>query len=195
MAMKILILAFVTFAVLPAWADNWLQNGDFSSGRDHWRGDGRTPSEMAPENPLDKSDPLISKGLIIPLKAHRWTKITQDFRTKASELVLTMTFVFSPGLTFSTRDDEYKNIPHQIDNELYMSFDLKPHQWMVLFTDFGNGAKGAYYAIDANTTSSQPQTEHMTVSDLSPLEDEVITIAFPPGTGNVVLQNVSLSAP
>jgi hypothetical protein len=192
--MKALACLATFFAlVLSAQGDNWLQNGDFSSGRDHWRGDGQTPSDMAPSNPFDKPDPLLSKGLIIPLKPHRWTKITQDFRTKASQLVLTMTYVFSPGLTFSSKDDDYKNIPHQIDNELYGSFDLKPTEWMVLFTDFGNGAKGAYYTMDAKTGSSEPQTVHMDVKDLSPLEDEVITIAFPPGTGNVVLQSVSLS--
>jgi hypothetical protein len=190
---KLILASCLTLTFFPVYADNWLQNGDFSAGRDHWRGDGQTPEEMAPSNPLDKPDPLLSKGLIVPLKPHRWTKITQDFRTKAGDLMLTMNFVFSPGLTFSSKEDDYKNIPHQIDNEIYLSFDLKPNQWMVQFTDFGNAAKGVYYTMDAKPGTTGVQTVHMEVKDVTPLEHEVVIIAFPPGTGNVVLQNVSLS--
>ena len=194
MKSAIFVFIFMLIAV-PSPADNWLQNGDFSSGRDHWRGDGQTPADMAPSNPFDKPDPLLNKGLIISLKAHRWTKITQDFRTKAAQLVLTINFIFSPGLSFSTKDEDYKNIPHQIDNPLYGSFDLKPTEWMVQFTDFGNAARGEYYTIEGKPGANGAQTEHMDVNNVTPLEDEVITIAFPPGSGNVILQNVSLSAP
>jgi hypothetical protein len=189
---KILIVGLALLSVLPLRADNWLQNGDFTDGADHWRGDGKTPADMAPSDPFAKPDPLLSKGLIIPLKDREWTKITQNFRTKASELVFTVTFVFSPGLTFSDRDEDYVNIPKQIDNELYLSFDLAKNQIMALFTDFGDGAKGVYYKFDPKLGSSDSQTLRADVSQLSPLEDEVVTIAFPPGQGNVIVQNVSL---
>ena len=190
--MKTLAALFLVLTLTNLHADNWLQNGDFSNGADHWRGDGKTPADMAPSDPFAKPDPLLSKGLIIPLKDRQWTKITQNFRTKASELVFTVTFIFSPGLTFSDRNDDYVNIPKQIDNNLYLSFDLAKNQIMALFTDFGNGAKGVYYKFDPKLGSSDPQTLRADVTQLSPLEDEVVTIAFPPGQGNVVVQSVTL---
>jgi hypothetical protein len=190
--MKIFALFLFALTVTNLRADNWLQNGDFADGSEHWRGDGKAPADMAPSDPFAKPDPLLSKGLIIPLKDREWTKITQNFRTKASELVFTVTFVFSPGLTFSDRDEDYVNIPKQIDNNLYLSFDLGKKQVMALFTDFGNGAKGVYYKFDPKLGTDEVQTLRANVTQLSPLEDEVVTIAFPPGQGNVIIQSVTL---
>ena len=190
--MKILAVLFFSLMLTNLRADNWLQNGDFADGADHWRGDGKTPADMAPSDPFAKPDPLLSKGLIIPLRDRQWTKISQNFRTKASELVFTVTFVFSPGLTFSDRNEDYVNIPKQIDNNLYLSFDLGKNQMMALFTDFGNGAKGVYYKFDPKLGTNGVQTLRADVTQLSPLEDEVVTIAFPPGQGNVVIQSVTL---
>jgi hypothetical protein len=186
------ISLFLLLPSLTLRADNYLQNGDFSAGTDHWRGDGKTPADMAPSDPFAKPDPLLSKGLIIPLKDRQWTKITQNFRTKTNRLIMTVVYVLSPGLTFSDRDEDYTDIPKQIDNELYRPFNLGKHQWLALFTDFGNGAKGTYYRLNTKLGSTEIQVIRAPVSQLSPLEDEVLTIAFPPGQGNVVLQNISL---
>ena len=189
-------LLFALLACLALRADddtdNWLQNGDFANGADHWRGDGRTPADMAPDDPFAKPDPLLSSGLIIPLKDRQWTKVTQNFRTKASELVLVIKYILSPGLTFSDQDDDYNNIPKQIDNNIYGPFNLSKHQCMALFTDFGNGAKGQYIYWVPTLGSSEVQTLTHRVTNFSQLEDEVVTIAFPPGQGNVILKSVSL---
>jgi len=177
---------------LPLCADNWLQNGDFTDGLDHWRGNGRSPADMASDDPFAKPDPLLSTGLIIPLKGRQWTTVTQNFRTKAAQLVLTISVIFAPGVTFSERDEDYTNIPDKIDNRLYLSFNLSQKHWFVLFTDFGNGAKGVYYTFDTKPGSTEPQGFRAEVSNLSPLEDELVTIGFPPGQGNVILRSVSL---
>ena len=193
--MNKLTFAFVALlALLPLRADNWLQNGDFANGADHWRGDGRSPADItaAATDPFAKPDPLLSKGLIIPLKAHSWTKISQNFRTKSADLELTINYVFSPGLTLSDREDDYVNVPKQIDNLIFLSFNLPVRQCMVLFSDLSNGVKGIHYDFTPKFGTTEVQTLHAEVNGLTQLEDEVITISFPPGTGNVILQSVAL---
>ena len=187
-------LAFLIVGLGPLRADNCVQNGDFANGADHWRGDGQSPADLAAasSDPFAKPDPMLSKGLIIPLKEHSWTKITQDFRTKSADLELKIDYLLAPGTQFSSSPDDYVNIPKQIDNLMYLTFNISPQQLIVQFTDFGNGAKGEYFKFAPKFDSTALQTLHAQVSDFTPLEHEVVTIAFPPGKGYVVLQDISL---
>ncbi|MEJ0000963.1 MAG: hypothetical protein WDO13_18415 [Verrucomicrobiota bacterium] len=99
------------FLTLPltvrADGENWLENGDFATGIDHWRGNGRAPADFAPENPLDKPDPFLSKGLIIPLRSGDWDKVQQDFHGKTTTAVLTLTYQVAPDVKFSEKPDDY----------------------------------------------------------------------------------------
>jgi hypothetical protein len=193
MDMKALLFALLVLAcALPVQADNWIQNGDFADGINHWYGGGRAPADFAADNPLDKPDPFTSKGLIIPLKHLDWTKVAQDFKGKSAGGVLTITYMASPDLAFSTKPDDYVNMPGHIGYDHWKPFNTPPGDWIVFISDFGS-EHGTYYMIQPKLGSSAPQTYRARVTGLTPLEDKTITVAFPPGDGKLVVLNVSLT--
>jgi len=187
LAFALLVLAYT----LPLQADNWLQNGDFVDSTNHWHGDVKSPADFAPSNPFDKPDPFTSKGLIIPLKHVAWAKVAQDFKGKIASGVLTITYMVSPDLTFSDKPDDYSNIPAKLGWG-WQSFNTPPGEWLVFIDDFET-SRGAYYMVKPKVGSGDPQTYRARVNGLTPLEDKTITLAFPPGAGNVVILNISLT--
>jgi hypothetical protein len=191
--MKTLLFGLLVLAcTLPLQADNWLQNGDFIDGITHWYGDGRAPADFANDNPLAKPDPFTSKGLIIPLKHTSWTKIAQDFKGKISSGILTVTYMVSPDLAFSDKADDYLNMPDHIGYDGWAAFNTKPGEWVFFISDFGS-SRGIYNTVKPTLGSSTPQTYRNGIHGLTPLEDKTITLAFPPGTGTVVILSISLT--
>jgi hypothetical protein len=191
--MKTLLFALLCLAcTLPLRADNWLENGDFTDGIDHWYGNGRSPADFASDNPLASSDPFTSKGLIIPLKDMDWTKVAQDFKGKIASGVLSITYMVSPDLAFSNKREDYVNMPDHIGYDGWQAFNTPPGQWIIFISDFGS-SRGSYYMLKPKLGSSDPQTYRARVSGLTPLEDKTLTLAFPPGTGTIVILNVSLT--
>ncbi len=189
--MKKLSLFLLLLVCLQAHADNWLKNGDFSEGIDHWRGNGRSPADFASGNPFDKPDPLLSKGLIIELKNTVWQKVQQDFRGKLSSAVLTLTYQVTDDTTFSTKAEDYANVPLHIDYDGWKAFDIPVQSWIVFITDFGT-SKGTYYILKPNLGAKGPQTIKASLSALTPYSDKTICLAFPPGQGKVVILNISI---
>jgi len=190
--MKKLAFALLVLAcTLPLRAENWLENGDFTDGTSHWHGDLRSPADFASDNPLQASDSFTSKGLIIPLKGVAWSKVEQDFRGKIASGVLTITYMVSPDLAFSSKADDYANVPNKLGWG-WKAFSTPLGDWMVFISANGNTA-GVYYKMEAKLGSSAPQTVKVKVTKLTPLEGQTLTLAFPPGTGTVVLLDVELS--
>lgn len=187
-----LFLLLVLVCALPLRADNWLENGDFSDGTNHWYGNGQTPADFTPTSPLDKPDSLTSKGLIIPLKDLDWRKVAQDFKGRIANGVLTVSYMVSPDLAFSNKPDDYSNIPHHIDYDHWKPFNIPLGSWIIFISDFGTD-HGTYYMINPKLGSSDPQEFQAKISNLTPLEDKTITLAFPPGSGTVVILKVSLT--
>jgi hypothetical protein len=191
--MKTLAFAMLVLVLtLPLHADNWLDNGDFSDGIDHWRGNGRSPSDFAPDNPFDKPDPFTAKGLILELRGADWDKIQQDFHGKSTSGVLTVTYMVSPDLAFSDKPEDYANIPDLIHYDGWKPFSIPQGNLIVIIADFGT-ARGTYYPIKPKLGSSEPQTFRAEVHGLTPLEDKTITIACPPGSGKLVILSVSMT--
>jgi hypothetical protein len=186
-ACVLLVLA----CALPLRADEALQNGNFSEGITHWHGDGRSPADFASDNPLESSDPFTSQGLIIPLKHVAWSKVAQDFKGKIAAGVLTVTYKLSPDLSFSEKPEDYLNIPNQLSWG-WRAFNTPPGDWLVFISAFGD-TKGMYYLVQPKTGSSDVQTFRDNVTQLTPLEEQTITLAFPPGTGTVVVLSISLT--
>lgn len=187
------VLLLIALAALPLQADNVLQNSDFANGTDHWRGNGRTPADMSSDDPFAKPDPLLSSGLIIPLKERQWTMVTQNFRTKATQLILKIVMVFAPGVTFSDRDEDYLNVSDKLNYDIFAPFNIDKNHWVAQFVDYADQTKGFYFTFPAQNGDTKAVTFHANVTDLSPLEDELVTIGFPPGQGNIILQNVELN--
>jgi hypothetical protein len=180
--------------LLPVRADdsNLIQNGDFSDGINHWYGGGRSPADYSSDNPMAASDPLTSKGLIIPLHAETWTKVAQDFKGKSDTGELTITFQVSPDFAFSAKDEDYKNMPDKIGYDGWRAFDTKVGTWVVFVSDFGS-SKGTYCMIKAEPGQTGVKTFHTTIKNLTPFEDKTMTLAFPPGTGMIVITSVSFT--
>jgi hypothetical protein len=198
--MKALLFALIILAcAFPLQADNLLQNGDFSDGKTHWHGDGKTPDEYAQDNqdnPPATSDPLMSKGLIIQLKPDRWTKIAQDFKgDNSTHYVFTLTYKVSPDLTLSNKADDYANIADHIRFEGYESWPPVSIAIGQFFETVGDldDYKGFYEKFPPKLGSSDTQTYVDPGPPISPLGNKMVTVAFPPGTGTVVILNVSVT--
>jgi hypothetical protein len=197
--MKALIsisLFLVLLLALPVRADdggNWIQNGDFADGIDHWYGGGRSPADFASDNPLAANDPFTSKGLIIPLHGATWVKVAQDFKGKVSNGVLTITYKVSPDFAFSTKPEDYQNMPDKIGYDGWRAFNTPPGTWVVFLSDFGSN-RGSYYEIKPKTGSSDVQIYRANIKNMTPYEDKTITLAFPPGAGTLVVLSVSMTS-
>src|ERR1039458_5072926 len=192
--MRILPLALIILAcAFPLRADNLLQNGDFSDGSTHWHGDGQSPDEYAQDNLSATSNPLTSKGLIIQLKPDRWTKVAQDFRgDKGTNYTLAITYKVSPDLTWSTKADDYANMVDHLRFEGYEAYTngriaIQVGQFFVWLGDF-NGTSSDRNEFKLKPDSGDTQTiQKMFEGRLTPQGDKMITLAFPPGTGTVVI--------
>jgi hypothetical protein len=183
----------VLTSVIPLQADeNLIQNGDFTDGITHWRGNGRTPADFAPANPFDKPDPFTSKGLIIPLRHRDWDKVAQDFKGKNTSGVLTITYRVAPDLVFSDKAEDYQNMPYQLHYDGWQPVATPPANWVVFLTDFGT-THGTYWTIAPKLGSGDVQTFSAQLSGLTPFSDKTITLGFPPGSGNLVILSVTLT--
>jgi hypothetical protein len=174
-------------------ADNVLKNSDFADGAVDWHGDGRTPADMKPQDSLDTTAvDYGDKGLIIPLKPHSWTKIVQEFKTQNSALTLNITYKLAPNTVFSTKAEDYVNVAHSIEFDAWKPIDGKVGGWMLMVSDFTKAR------IFYNSVIPQPGTTEQTVTDtldsLIPEDEKTLCLAFPPGTGAVILLHVSLDS-
>jgi len=190
--MKKLCLAFLLVASLQlVHADNVLKNSDFTDGALSWHGDGRTPADMKPQDSLDTNNNYGDQGLIIPLRGHTWTKIVQEFKTRNSSLTLNITYKLAPNTTFSTVSEDYVNVPHSIGFDAWPPFNGKKGSWMTMVSDFSK-ATLFYSNITPKPGSTDQQTESEPIVSLIPENEKTICLAFPPGTGAVILLHVSL---
>jgi hypothetical protein len=198
--MRILPFALIILAsTVPLQADNLIQNGDFTDGSNHWKGDGKSSSDYANDNPSASSDPFTSKGLIIQLKPDRWTKVAQDFRgDKGTNYTLAITYKVSPDLTWSTKADDYANMVDHLRFEGYEAYTngriaIQVGQFFVWLGDF-NGTSSDRNEFKLKPDSGDTQTiQKMFEGRLTPQGDKMITLAFPPGTGTVVILNVAVT--
>jgi hypothetical protein len=186
------ILCLVYFvASLSVHADELLQNSDFSDGKNHWDGDGLSPSELQPDNPLaSNSSGAAQNELIVQLRPHSWTKVSQRFRTHADRYYILLRFKASPDVKFTNDKDLYLNAAedldlwsvrlfHEPDCFLYGITDESKNVW------FDGSVDSSFLRAAANPFIRR------TVNNIRPEDGKVIYLAFPPGMGNVVIQTIS----
>jgi hypothetical protein len=193
--MKTLLLALTLACPLSfAFADDVLKNSDFSEGAQYWHGDGHTPADIkssadALDTPVDYGD----KGLVIQLKPHQWTKITQAFKDCSAEVTLKITYKVAPNTTFSQKDDDYTNVTHSVDYDAWPPITERKNGWVIFVTDPTN-----YNFFDRrvsprfDSTESQNYTENF--SPLDPHDEKTLTLCFPPGTGAIILLSVTIES-
>jgi hypothetical protein len=197
-AMRISAFALIAFASISLLrADEVLQNGDFTDGSNHWRGDGRTPADYAQDNPSAATNPLTSKGLIVQLKPDRWTKVAQDFKgNNDTHYCLTVTYKYAPDLAFSTKAEDYTNIPAKVGfegSESWTPFNIPVGQFFVTVDDIDD-TKGYYEKVASKAGTSETQTYQDPGLPMTPLSDKMVTVSFPPGTGTVVILKISVTS-
>jgi len=205
--MKTFFCTLIILASTPLLrADNLLQNGDFSDGRAHWQGDGKSAADYAQDNSSANSDPLsstsdtvslTSKGLIIQLKESRWTKVSQDFTgDKSAHYVFNMTYKIAPGTTLSDKAEDYKDIPDHVRFEGYEPwhrFDIEVGKFFDT-VDSLDQFGGFYEKFAPNLGSNDIQTFTDPGPTVFPPGHNMVTVAFPPGKGIVVILSISVTS-
>jgi hypothetical protein len=188
--MKHFVLAFVLLAgVAHVRADdaNVLKNGDFSNGINHWEGDCHTPDSTS-DLSLGSTP---TTGVIVKLHGSDWSKVTQDFESKIGEFLLSITYSVSPDLKFSTRPDDYINVPSLLKFSRLKPFDAEPGKWVIIINDLG-AMRYTYWQIMPKNDPSAAQTVTCTVHVDSDDGDKGFYLIFPPGDGSITLKNISL---
>jgi hypothetical protein len=134
--MRLLLPGVLVLALaLPLHADNnLLRNGDFSLGLADWVGDCHTPEA----NSDDLTQTAVPTGVVVKLRHFDWTKMTQDFDGKAGDYQVTVTYSVSPDLKFSTKAEDYQNIPGKVGFNRLSAFGSNPGTWILIVNDLGN---------------------------------------------------------
>jgi len=190
---KLFLTVLLLSSVQLLHADDVLKNSDFADGALNWHGDGKSPVDLKPASDLDTNAPNYGdKGLIIVLKPHSWTKVVQEFKTRSAAVSLNLTYKVAPGTVFSTKDDDYAGIPEKIDFNNWKPFNGKVGGWMVLLSDFAKERIFYNYIIPVSGSDQPPVTG--TYDSLIPEDDKTLCLAFPPGTGAIILLHVSLDS-
>jgi len=191
--MKKFIFAFLVLGSLMRMnADEVLKNSDFSDGITDWHGNGQAPSDFAPASPLDPPSPYGTTGLIVVLKPHEWTKIVQEFRTQYSTLIMDVAYKLSSDYAPSSTDADYQNVPHQVGFDHWRPFNANPGGWVAMVSDFDK-ERLTFFKIKPNAGGADQQEFKGKIQALVPENEKTICLAFPPGTGAIILLKVSLS--
>ncbi len=186
------LLAVAAFIPAKGADDNLLKNGDFSNGITEWEGDGHTPGSTTFDSP---DTPVPTSGIVVKLHHGAWTKVSQEFYGKAGKFLLTVTYEGSPDLKFSTRNDDYANVPGQLEvTPSLVPFDGNLGQWNLIVIDVGAG-RYRYWAITpkSNATGVQTVTTHLKFNSDDSVKKSFYLV-FPPGEGFINLKSISLVA-
>jgi hypothetical protein len=181
---KLLLLCFLAGS-LAAFADdtNLLQNGDFSSGLSEWEGDCHTPGSAS-----DNSG--ATTGVVVKMRDD-WTKMTQDFDAKPGNYLLTITYTVTPDFAPSQKKEDYENVTGQLELSALGAINTSPGAWLIMIND--TGATHYNYWQITPTTTAGVQTVH-TLVQIQTDEKKGFFLGFPPGTGTINIQNITLKA-
>jgi hypothetical protein len=129
--------------------------------------------------------------MIIPLKSSQWIKECQDFKGKSESGVLKITYVVSPDLKFSSRPEDYQNMPDKIGWDAWKAFDSPPNSWIVFISEL-ESRHGEYFVIQPDLSSTKEQTFTARVQGMTADSPKTMALAFPPGTGTIVIHKIEL---
>ena len=128
---------------------------------------------------------------MVKLRAGDWTKLNQDFETKSGKMTLTVTYLLSPGLTFSQRPEDYTNTTGAIGYTAWAAYATPVGRWVVLLCDIAAGHANAF-DLSPKVEGTTPQT--FTASFLGKSDQQkTVCLAFPPGHGFVTVEKVSIT--
>jgi hypothetical protein len=186
--MKVLVLtAFFAAIVFAVRADSDLiRNGDFSGGINHWEGDLHT----ADSSSFADGETPPTSGVVVKLHHGSWSQVIQDITGKVGEYKVSITYSTSTDLKFSTRAEDYQNVPGQLGYAI-MPFSSEPGKWNLIIIDRAAGHYN-YWKIPA-TSGTGAQTVNFGVQlDTGDDATKGFILIFPPGDGFINLQKVSM---
>jgi hypothetical protein len=173
------------------------QNGDFSHGDDHWQGDGKMPQAYARDNPAALTDPLTSKGLIVTLNSSSWTRIYQTFASgNSTHYSIVVTYKLSPNISLSRNAADYADISKKIQIPGFENFGSLPMQPGDFYGTIGDptSTSMSMELFVPPVGSSQVQTYQHSYPPVPISPTKTFALAFPPGTGTVVILSVDVTA-
>jgi hypothetical protein len=183
----VVFLAMMAGATLAraAEGDDLLKNGDFSAGVAPWKGN----IEISPAASTPGTTP--AGGAVVKL-GPAWSKVTQDFSAKEGDYALTVRYVLSPDLMFSTNPRDYGTVPRLVDLPNVGAFGSRLGQWCLILFDANSSS---FWRITPTRASVGEQTFTSRVHLTPDYEQEggTLALAFPPGNGSFHLENISLT--
>jgi hypothetical protein len=185
----ILCLAYFV-AALSVHAGELLQNSDFSDGKDHWFGDGVSPSDLSPDDPLAADS--SAKEMIVQLKPHHWTKVAQEFHTDAVKLAILITFNPSPDAKFADTLDAYKN---QVDDLRLWTIPLNYSAGQFFYGILDDTKRIWFDSFGQISMMKGPHpTLQHNLDNAAISNTKTIYLAFPPGTGDIIIKSISVTS-
>jgi hypothetical protein len=182
--MKTLLL-FLVLLVYPfsLQADSLIQNGDFSSGDADWQGDGKTSA--------------ATKGLSVTLSANSWTRIYQTFPSdKGTRFSIVVTYRLSPKIALSKDPADYTEISKRLqipDFDQYGSIAVQPGEFYGTVGD-PTSTSIAMEVFSPNLGTTDVQTYQHSYPPIPPGGNKTFALAFPPGSGTVVILSVAVTS-
>jgi hypothetical protein len=169
-------------AALPLPANSLIQNGDFSQGTAHWDGDGRNP--------------LAGRGLVVTLNPSAWTRIYQTFTAgPGTRYSIVVNYRLSSYIFLSKNPADYTGINKQIQIsgfENFGSFNSAPGQFYGTVGDPAS-AGVALEVYSPRLGSSDVQTYQHSYPPVPVSETKIFGLAFPPGSGSVVILGAAVT--
>jgi len=167
-------------------ANNLLGNGDFTTGDALWEGDGRV-------------DLHFGRSLVVPLSSDSWTKVAQDFKgDKGTVYTIKIQYKVTADLSTSTDVPDYTNVIDHVrfeDYKNYPDFSAPLGTFLVWIGDLNSTGVGqARSEMFLLKPASDTQTYEHSFAASPAFADKMVTLAFPPGTGSVILLHVAVTS-
>jgi hypothetical protein len=200
----LLVASALSLLAAGARADTILANGNFSNGKAHWKGDGKTASS------IDMTDVTASldnsgdaSGMFVPLSQKKWTSISQVFNTRETVLTFSMTYKTSADFSLhSGPNDLFSSVSVDALIQQLVGFPLKdvgitqttPETALVIISDPTQNLV-IYSYVKLPDKAGDSETTSTVITGLMAHEEKTLFVAFPEGYGKISLSNISLGKP
>jgi hypothetical protein len=138
----------------------------------------------------------MSKGLIVPLNPASWTRIYQAFASgNATEYSIVVTYKLSPNISLSKNADDYAGITKKIQItgfENFGSLSMQPGDFYGTIGDPTSNSMSMERFVP-QVGSSQVQTYQHTYPPVPVSPTKTFALAFPPGSGSVIILSVAVT--
>jgi hypothetical protein len=165
----------------PDEPKNYLTNGDFSDDLAHWSG------VHAPE---DNPDGSRGQGARLKFSPSEWTIATHDVDLPAGAFKLHVAFTFPAAVNFSVNIPDYIGLKQIIGIPTENYVEAHPGEWLVVLADETDNHSLLWRVTP--TAKVGPQSYTFTLAGFNAANRQTLKLAFPPGSGSVVLNRVTI---